>query len=152
MTNRRFSSEAERKLYLRWVEMKQRCYNPNNKRYKDYGGRSIFVCDSWRNNFTTFLKDVGLPPSKFHQLDRKDNNKGYDKENCKWSLAFENNNNKRFNGSSPKPNAGVCWDSKKGLWQVSFAGKFLCYEVDYFEAWCKRKSYHARLQQIGLAK
>ena len=29
------------KLYGRWVMMKQRCYNPNNKDYYNYGARGI---------------------------------------------------------------------------------------------------------------
>ena len=36
-------------LYIACDNMKQRCYNPNNKRYGNYGGRSIIVCDSWKN-------------------------------------------------------------------------------------------------------
>ena len=33
--------------YQAWADMKTRCVNPNNKRYKDYGGRGITVCERW---------------------------------------------------------------------------------------------------------
>ena len=54
--------------------MVQRCYNPNNKRYKDYGGRGISVCDRWlgEDGFINFLADMGEQP-KGYQLDRIDN-------------------------------------------------------------------------------
>ncbi len=32
-------------LYTVWKNMKKRCYNKNNKQYKDYGGRGITICD-----------------------------------------------------------------------------------------------------------
>ena len=37
--------------------MIQRCTNPNNKAYKNYGGRGITVCERWRD-FTNFLADM----------------------------------------------------------------------------------------------
>ena len=42
------------KLYGRWVMMKQRCYNSNNKDYYNYGARGIKVCDEWRNSYLNF--------------------------------------------------------------------------------------------------
>lgn len=32
------------RLYHVWVSMKQRCSNPNNNRYKNYGGKGVTVC------------------------------------------------------------------------------------------------------------
>ena len=36
--------------------MKERCHNPNNPKYNDYGGRGITVCDEWRYDFPAFLE------------------------------------------------------------------------------------------------
>lgn len=45
-------------FYKEWIQIKQRCYNPNDSSYKDYGGRGIAVCDKWRNSFESFEEDV----------------------------------------------------------------------------------------------
>ena len=81
--------------YNVWQNMKQRCYNINNKAYTRYGGRGIKICDQWLTSFHTFVRDMGLRPSVHHQIDRIDNDKGYNPENCKWSSNAENSNNKR---------------------------------------------------------
>jgi hypothetical protein len=73
--------------------MKQRCENPSDARYEDYGGRGIAVCPSWQS-FAEFYSDMGEPPNGF-VLDRLDNEKGYCRENCKWVTAKVSCNNRR---------------------------------------------------------
>lgn len=82
--------------YMSWESMIQRCTNPNNPQWKDYGGRWIKVCKRWlgENGFIHFLEDMGEAPRGL-QLDRIDNNKGYYKENCRWVTSRRNNRNKR---------------------------------------------------------
>ena len=75
--------------------MNDRCHNKNNIHYKDYGGRGIFVCSRWRNSFENFFEDMGKSPTREHQIERVDNNKGYSKSNCTWATRKENNQNKR---------------------------------------------------------
>ncbi len=79
--------------YNSWENMKQRCDNPNRKEYKNYGGRGITYCIEWRS-FEAFLRDMGNRPLNT-SLDRIDNNKGYHKDNCKWSNRTQQNTNNR---------------------------------------------------------
>jgi hypothetical protein len=76
--------------------MIQRCYNPNNKGYKNYGGRGIKVCARWLESFENFYEDMGDCP-KGLTLDRKDNDGDYTSENCRWATKEEQQNNTRIN-------------------------------------------------------
>lgn len=67
--------------YRAWVAMRQRCNNPSRKDAHYYQG--ITVCDEW-DDPVVFLEDMGLRPSPNHQIDRRDNTKGYSKNNCRW--------------------------------------------------------------------
>lgn len=81
--------------YKSWHTMMQRCNNPNNTQYKDYGGRGITVCERWFV-FKNFLADMGVRPEGM-TLDRKNNSKGYTPRNCKWSTRSEQQRNRRNN-------------------------------------------------------
>ena len=71
-----------------YSSMLDRCYNVNNDWYHRYGGIGIIVSPEWKENFYNFLTDMGRRPA-FHSLDRINNEGNYCKENCKWSMQFE---------------------------------------------------------------
>lgn len=95
MSNNLFPTEIVR-LYRIWTSILYRCHNPKNKQYKNYGGRGIYLCDEWKD-FNKFCEDLGRCPVEGYHLDRIDNNKGYSKENCRWTSAKINHRNKRNN-------------------------------------------------------
>ena len=88
------------KCYMEWANMKARCYNPNNKQYKDYGGRGITICDSWLNDFEAFYNYISTLPhfnEKGYTLNRIDNNGNYEPNNVEWADSITQANNKRNN-------------------------------------------------------
>jgi hypothetical protein len=79
--------------YVSWNSMITRCTNINHKFYKHYGGRGITVCVSWLL-FENFFADMGERPEGL-TLDRRDNDKGYYKENCRWATQSQQVSNRR---------------------------------------------------------
>lgn len=84
--------------YAIWVGIIGRCANPRNRRFKDYGGRGVAVCERWRSSFAAFLADMGPRPSPGHSIDRHpDKNGNYEPGNCRWATSVEQNRNRRDN-------------------------------------------------------
>ena len=87
--------QSSHPLYKTWEGMKTRCYNPNKANYHKYGGRGIFVCDEWKDDFFQFISDMGDKPAPHYQLDRENNDEGYNPTNCRWVEPKTNINNRR---------------------------------------------------------
>ena len=97
------------RLYHLWINMKQRCYNPKNQNYRNYGGRGIIVCSDWLGwgvgykNFEKWAYNNGYKNNL--TIDRIDVNGNYEPSNCRWIEKKEQNLNKRntyyvdFNGT-----------------------------------------------------
>lgn len=84
-------------LYGVWINMKTRCYNKKNIKYTCYGGRGITVCSEWKNDFLAFRKFAlknGWNDSL--QIDRKDNDKSYSPDNCRFVTREININNQQL--------------------------------------------------------
>lgn len=81
--------------YHIWNGIMQRCYNPKNKRYYDYGGRGVKVCDEWldANVFGKWAEENGY--KKGLQIDRIDNDGNYEPSNCRFVTPKENMQNRR---------------------------------------------------------
>ncbi|MBR6474019.1 MAG: hypothetical protein IKS98_01030 [Lachnospiraceae bacterium] len=80
------------KVYHVWLDLKNRCDNPNNKRYVNYNGRGIKVCDEWKDNFEAFYEYVSQLPNfgkPGYSIDRIDNNAGYKPGNVRWATSYE---------------------------------------------------------------
>jgi hypothetical protein len=88
--------------YNAFINMRLRCSKPSHPEYHRYGGRGIKVCAEWFNDFDQFLFDMGRKPKGTCRkdewsLDRIDNNKGYCKENCRWSQRVDQQQNMESN-------------------------------------------------------
>ncbi len=83
------------RVYSAWRAMLQRCRNPKEANYHNYGGRGIKVCQRWYV-FENFYEDMGDPPPRY-SIERIDNNGNYEPENCKWIPLPLQHRNKRSN-------------------------------------------------------
>lgn len=87
--------QAVLSMKTRWKAMLRRCTKPKDPSYRDYGGRGIKVHPAWQESLVSFLRDVGLPPTRKHSLDRTDNNGHYEPGNVRWALKAVQQNNRR---------------------------------------------------------
>ena len=89
---------SKERIYHIWKSMKQRCINPKNISYKNYGGRNITVCDEWKNDFMTFYNwAINNGYKNNLSIERIDVNGNYCPENCCWVTFFEQQSNKTNN-------------------------------------------------------
>lgn len=76
-----------------WLDMRNRCRNPDAHNYARYGARGITVCDRW-DVFENFLVDMGLKPGNGYSIERVNNDGNYEPSNCKWATQAEQNKNR----------------------------------------------------------
>lgn len=81
--------------YAVWRSMLARCDNADHPAYGNYGGRGIRVCESWKESFDNFWRDMGATYAPGLTLDRKDNDAGYRPDNCRWTDRHAQAQNRR---------------------------------------------------------
>lgn len=87
-----------KRLYHCWVDMNARCSNPRHEFYRLYGGAGRSVCDAWKKSFVVFRDWAfahGYAPDL--TLDRIDNTKGYNPDNCRWTTRKQQAQNRESN-------------------------------------------------------
>lgn len=101
-----YYNKTHKKEWRAWQAMKARCFRKTNKRYPEWGGRGITVCDGIRYNVGFLIKLIGLAQTPAHSIDRKDNDGNYSCGECEqcikngwelnihWATAFEQSQNR----------------------------------------------------------
>lgn len=119
------------KLYNVHSKMMDRCYNPNAKDYKGYGGRGITVCDEWHDlsSFVSWGVSNGWEPKL--QIDRVDNDKGYYPDNCRFVTRIVNMNNRRTLKNNKSGFTGICYHKLEKKYQASLYHKGQRYYLGY---------------------
>ena len=114
------------KFYKTWYGMLQRCNSPKAAGYKDYAERGITVCEEWLDikNFIAWAESTH-PNIEGYTLDRIDNNKGYNPDNCRWTDKTMQSVNQRINKRNTSGVLGIYWRVRDKRWvaQIRHIGK-----------------------------
>ncbi len=88
---------SETRLYSIWCGMRGRCLSEKHRAYHYYGGRGITICNEWLDftNFRNWALANGYSDNL--EIDRINNNLGYEATNCRWITHAENMKNLRCN-------------------------------------------------------
>lgn len=108
--------KSDSRLYSIWSNMKSRCNNPKVDCYHHYGGRGIRICDEWLT-FEGFLNNLPEGYSEELEMDRKDVDAGYCKDNCRWVTRGKNCSNKRAKADGTP--CGVSYNNRDDLWKAT---------------------------------
>lgn len=117
--------------YHSWRGIIQRCNNPKDRGYENYGGRGIFVCDRWLK-FENFYEDMGDKVDINLTIERVDNSKGYNPENCIWANRVTQNRNKRMQRNNTTGATGVYWRKRRECYHVSIGVNCKSVHLGYF--------------------
>lgn len=124
---------TDTKLYRVWSSMKHRCYYKKGSEFKNYGGRGIFVCDEWKDDFMSFylwaIKNGYKENDDRREftIDRIDTNAGYSPSNCRFVNMKTQQNNRRnnviiqINGVSKTASE---WSSESGIRAATLIWRF----------------------------
>src|ERR1051325_1987407 len=96
ITTHGHATAARSLTYTSWQILIQRCQNPKNPAYPNYGGAGITVCERWQV-FENFLADMGERASELYSIDRIDNSGNYEPGNCRWATKKQQQRNRQGN-------------------------------------------------------
>jgi hypothetical protein len=122
-------------LYLVLDGMKSRCYNSNNIGYNNYGGRGITVCDKWMDDPCSFI-EWGLQNGWEEGLviDRKEVDKGYSPDNCRFvTHGLSSRNTRLIRASNTSGFNGVSYNKKDGKWLAKIQYRNETYRIGLFD-------------------
>lgn len=134
-------------LYATWVDMRRRCEKISEPSYENYGGRGITVCKEWSESFEAFALDMGLPPTPEHTLDRKSNELGYCKDNCRWATRTEQCLNRRLFSNNESGETGV-HPVENGSFACKYREGKVTYNLGRFETVEAAAEYRKRFLEL----
>ena len=126
----------ETRLYRIWASIKDRTLNPKHKRYNDYGGRGITICEEWKNDFMSFYDwsiSNGYEENKGLSIDRIDNDGNYCPENCRWTTSIIQNRNKRIHKNNTSGYKGVSYYKRRGDYRALIRINKKLIHLGYFQ-------------------
>ena len=133
------------------VMMIQRCVNPNNKNYKEYGERGISVCDEWLDkengakNFYEWAINSGYADGL--TIDRINNDGNYEPSNCRWTDRTTQGHNQRIRKDNISGHKGVSYDKTRKKWKAFLYHKNKLVGIEYFETKEQAIEYRKELEK-----
>ncbi len=123
--NKTTHGDSNTRLYTIWTNMKARCYNPKDNRWKYYGAKGVAMYYLWKQDFQNF-KNWALTEkySENLTLDRIDNNGNYTPKNCRWATLSQQGVNKTY----PKGKSGYHGVTTRHLIQLRQENKTLLHQ------------------------
>lgn len=104
---------SKSKIYSVWASMKNRCTSKGSPNYVNYGARGITYDSGWET-FEGFCREMGESYQDGLSLDRIDNDKGYSKDNCRWTSKQVQSRNRRKRKNTSSQYRGVSFDRRSG--------------------------------------
>ncbi len=135
------------RLYSIWAGMKTRVLNANNHTYKNYGGKGVFMCDEWLNNFQSFYDwamDNGYDEKL--SIDRINVNGNYEPSNCRWAThEVQTRNTRTLRANNTSGFRGVCFSKEQNKFVSAIRVDKKSIHLGYFgtaaEASCAYNKY-----------
>ena len=123
------------KFFPTWNGMCRRCNNPKDISYKNYGGRGITVCEEWLDirNFVDWAEKT-YPNIEGYTLDRIDNDKGYNPDNCRWADRTTQSINQRMKSNNTSGFVGIVWYKITSKWVAQITVNKIVIHLGYFDS------------------
>ena len=124
------------RLYRIWRNIKSRTLNTKTKRYSDYGGRGITICEEWKNDFMPFYNwamSNGYEENKGLSIDRIDNDGNYEPSNCRWTTKIIQSRNQRIRKNNTSGYKGVSYIKIRGDYKAQIKVNYKSIYLGYFK-------------------
>lgn len=117
---------TDSRIYTIFKGMKNRCYNKKNEYYEHYGEKGITICEEWLHGglkvFNKWAQENGYTEEL--SIDRRDNDKGYSPDNCRWTTQnVQSQNTKQLRSTNTSGYRGVSLSHGKWKAQICHNSK-----------------------------